>query len=316
MCRPTLATLLALLGLTAAYRASTAAEVQLERTTEGVRASIAGELFADYRVDLGPKPILWPLVGPDGVELTRAHPMREVAGEKQDHIHQRSCWFTHGSVNGVDFWSENPGHGSIKSTSIELESGPAGTILVTSNDWLGPDGQKICEDHRRIRFAADDERRFVDFDIRVQASAGSVTFGDTKEGSFGIRVPTAMDVDNKVNPGGKIVNSEGQTDEAAWGKPAKWVDYSGIVAEKPMGIAIFNHPTSFRYPTHWHVRPYGLFAANPFGLHDYHGTTTSEGEHTIPAGAEMRLRYRVVLHRGAADAEQLESLFAAYADEP
>jgi len=96
-----------------------------------------------------------------------------------------------------------------------------------------------------------------------------VTFGDTKEGSFGLRVNESMKVERKT--GGKIVSSEGLEDEKAWGKPAAWVDYYGPIQGETLGIAILNHPSSFRYPTHWHVRPYGLFAANPWGLHDFTG---------------------------------------------
>ena len=77
---------------------------------------------------------------------------------------------------------------------------------------------------------------------------------------FGLRVATSMDVTSKK--GGKIINAEGIENTPAWGKPSPWVDYTGPVGGKTVGVAIFNHPSSFRYPTTWHVRDYGLFAAN------------------------------------------------------
>ena len=104
---------------------------------------------------------------------------------------------------------------------------------------------------------------------RLTADADEVTFGDTKEGSFGLRIAESMRVDRKT--GGKIITSEGLEDDKAWGKPAAWVDYYGPVQGETLGIAILNHPSSFRYPTHWHVRTYGLFAANPFGGKDFSG---------------------------------------------
>src|SRR5690606_24989744 len=130
------------------------------------------------------------------------------------------------------------------------------------------------------------------------ASEGPLVFGDTKEGSFGVRVPTAMDVDRKQ--GGKITTSEGADDGAAWGKQASWVDYCGPVDGEVVGIAILNHPESFRYPTHWHVRTYGLFAANPFGIHDFTGAAAGAGNLELAAGESITLRYRVIFHKGDA----------------
>ena len=97
--------------------------------------------------------------------------------------------------------------------------------------------------------------------------------------------------------GGKIVNSDGLANIAAWGKPAAWVDYHGPVDDETLGVAILNHPSSFRFPSHWHVRTYGLFAANPFGLSDFTGGK-EKGQYTLPAGETMKLRYRVLLHKG------------------
>jgi hypothetical protein len=144
----------------------------------------------------------------------------------------------------------------------------------------------------------------------VNASPGDVTFGDTKEGAFGVRVAGTMDVKNKK--GGRIINSEGLTDGAAWGKASAWVDYQGPVGDETLGIAIINHPTSFRYPTTWHVRDYGLFAANPFGLHDFEPAKGQKGDHKISAGESMTLRYRVLLHRGDEKQGRVAESFAEY----
>jgi hypothetical protein len=152
----------------------------------------------------------------------------------------------------------------------------------------------------------------LDFDVTIQATAGPVTFGDTKEGMFGVRVASSMDVTRK--PGGQITNAEGQTDAAAWGQPSAWVDYTGPVEGKTLGIAILNHPESFRYPTTWHVRDYGLFAANPFGWRDF-GRKTA-GDYTIPAGQSIAFRYRVILHQGPTDPARLAAAFQGYAQPP
>lgn len=292
---------------------SSAAEVTVKQHDRGATVEIDGKLFTEYLIKTGPKPILWPIIGPTGVAMTRAYPMEKVEGEKQDHPHQRSLWFTHGDVNGVDFWSEIKGHGAIVHREfVEAKSlGDGAALIVTRNDWIGPDGKKQCEDERRLTFRAATDHRAIDFDITLKASDGPVIFGDTKEGTMGIRIPTVMDVNSKK--GGRIVTSEGLTDKAAWGKPAPWVDYHGPLEGELVGIAVMNHPSSFRYPTRWHVREYGLFAANPFGLKDFESNKTLDGSHTVPAGESITLRYRFVFHKGDEKASGIAKLFEQYA---
>jgi hypothetical protein len=148
--------------------------------------------------------------------------------------------------------------------------------------------------------------------VIVTAVADEVKFGDTKEGSFGLRIAESMRVDRKL--GGKIVTSEGLEDDKAWGQPAKWVDYYGPVQGEQLGIAILNHPSSFRYPTHWHVRTYGLFAANPWGLGDF-SKGKENGEHTMKKGESFKLGYRVIFHKGNEKDGKIAEAFAEYAKE-
>ncbi len=274
-----------------------------------IEVRVGGQTLMTYVPDDGPKPYYHPLIGPTGLPMTRAYPMAGVPGEKTDHPHQRSLWFAHGSVNGVDFWSEARGHGSIRETSRPVvQGGPDFGILRTTDDWLAADGKKVCEDERTVRISGRPGPRIIDFDVALKASEGPVTFGDTKEGMFGLRVATSMDVAGRR--GGKIVNAEGLTDGAAWGKASPWVDYSGPVEGKTVGIAILNHPESFRYPTTWHVRDYGLFAANPFGWKDF--GRAGSGGYILPQGRSIRFRYRVILHEGDAEAAGLPEAFEVY----
>jgi hypothetical protein len=305
-----------LAGPLAALNSSTGG-VMLKSEGDRVRVTLNGDaLLTEYRAADGPKPYFWPLIGPAGKPVTRAFPMDKVEGEDTDHNHQRSFWFTHGNVNDVDFWASDPlnrpspNFGSIKETSRAVASGPVVGVLKTTDDWLGPDGKRICQDERVVRFYNTTDTRIIDFDITIKATDGPVTFKDTKEGMFGLRVASSMDVKNKQ--GGKITNAEGITDTAAWGKASPWVDYTGPVDGQIVGIAILNHPSSFRYPTTWHVRDYGLFAANPFGWHDF-GMGKS-GEHTIPKGESITFRYRVLVHPGDTSAAHVADAFRAYAD--
>ncbi|MGD0900006.1 MAG: PmoA family protein [Thermoguttaceae bacterium] len=289
-----------------------AAEVTAERSENGVTVKIDGQLFTEYLVRSGTKPILWPILGPGGIPMTRTVPMEKGAGRTSDHPHHRSLWFTHGSVNGVDFWAESGAKvGSIEHREfVKVQSGPQ-AVIIARNDWLGPGRKRICKDERTLTFGTDGPTRWIDVAIVVTATDGPVTFGDTKEGSFGIRVPDTMRVDAKQ--GGRIVNSRGQTDTAAWGKPAEWVDYHGPVDGQTLGIAVLNHPTSFRFPTGWHVRTYGLFAANPFAQQSFQGKGESAEGYTLAAGKTLALRWRVLLHRGDEKEGKVAEAFAAYA---
>jgi len=305
--------------------ATGAAEVAVERTEGGAKVTIDGQPFGEYIIKSGHQPVIWPIVGPGGQAMTRSYPLGpKLDGETDDHPHHRSLWFNHGAVNKKDFWTEPEGRESPgKNTEIvhrefvepaEGAGAEKASRIVTRNDWTS-DGQKVCEDVRTIEFGADGNGRWIDFAVEVTASEGELVFGDTKEGAFGVRVPGTMAVDAKK--GGKIVNSRGQKDVVAWGQPAEWVNYTGPVEGKPAGIAIFDLPDSFRHPTRWHVRTYGLFAANPFGERDFSpGVDAPEhkqGEVKLAKGEKLRLHYRVLIHRGDLTTEQLKEAYERYA---
>jgi hypothetical protein len=299
--------------LLVAFAASArAANFELEKNDDGYTVKLDGKLLTRYVIKSGPKPIFWPVIGTNGNEVTRAYPMREGnPDERKDHIHHRSFWFTHGNVNGVDFWAETGKNGDIVHREFTKAQGGETAVIATRNDWLGPDGKKHCEDERTFTFGSDGQRWWVDCDITVTASDGPCTFGDTKEGSFGVRVAGTMKVDAKK--GGRLVNSDGLADLAAWGKPAVWVDYYGPVSGNVEGIAILNHPGSFRHPTTWHVRTYGLFCANPFGLRDFQKSKDIDGAHTIGKGETMVLRHRVLFHKGDEKEGKVAEMYAEYA---
>jgi hypothetical protein len=289
------------------------AEVTAERSEKGVVVKIDGQFFTEYLVHSGTKPVLWPVLGPTGKPMTRVFPMGKGIKEREDHPHQRSIWFTHGDVNGISFWHEMPGGGTIAHREfLKVESGPK-AVIVTRNDWIAPDGKKVCEDTRALAFGHDGDTRWIDFDVTLKASEGPVKFGDTKEGTMGVRVAETIKVDAKQ--GGRIVNSDGKIDKDAWGKPAAWVDYYGPVDGQTVGLAILNHPSSFRFPTCWHVRSYGLFAANPFGLHDFTGSKDVDGSYTLQAGSALTLRYRMLFHKGDEKQGQVAECFARYVKE-
>jgi hypothetical protein len=288
---------------------------QLSETGDRVTVKIDGQPFAEYVTKSNTRPILWPIFGPTGKRMTRDYPMVQGTKETSDHVHHRSLWFAHGNVNGIDFWDEKPEAGLTQGTIAhrkfaKIESG-ARALIVTENEWLGPAGKKVAEDERRLTFGTWGDSRWIDFDITVRASEVSLVFNDTKEGTFGVRVAEALRVLSKQ--GAVIVNSNGLTNDAAWGKPADWVDDHGTIDGDKLGVAIFNHPSSFRYPTGWHVRTYGLFAANPFAERAFGNKSANAVSYTLPKGEKLVLCYRVFLHPGDEKQGKVAEAFADYA---
>ena len=141
-----------------------------------------------------------------------------------------------------------------------------------------------------------------------------MVFGDTKEGSFALRLAPTLRLQGKV-AAGSAVNSAGQEDGAVWGKRAAWVAYNGPVGDEEFTVAIFDHPNNLRHPTWWHARNYGLFAANPFGIHDFDGEPAGTGDYELAPGEELVLRYSVLLLRGERTPAQLAALWDSYAHE-
>ena len=292
------------------------AGVTITREADQLRITVDGKPFSNYHFKNTPRPYLYPLLGPGGLHMTRHWPMKDMPNEEHDHPHHRSLWFAFGSLNGVDFWSEGAKAGkTIHQDFITIESGKKVGIIKSSNQWVALDGKKICSDVRTIRiYRTGSDERMLDFEITLRASEGDLTFGDTKEGMMSVRVAETMRVKGKVAQG-HIRNSEGVLDGATWGKRAKWCDYYGPVDGRTVGVAMFDHPSNPRYPTWWHVRDYGLFGANPFGLHDYEGKPPGTGDLKVPAGESITFNYRIILHEGDTDQAKVGEKFDAFIKE-
>jgi hypothetical protein len=260
------------------------------------------------------KPYLHPLRAATGTLVTRQFPMEKVEGETRDHPHHQGLWFSHGDVNGFDFWGNvrpGPKFGRIVVDKITRAEGGSKTgTIAFEGRWIDPTDKAILKETRRMTFSGDKETRVVDIDITLSALNGQVKFGDTKEGTFAIRIADAMTEKAK---GGVLTNAAGaQGMKSVWGKPSPWVDYSGNLGNEAVGITILDHPANPRHPTHWHARDYGLFAANIFGEHDFYNDKQRDGSLTVEPGKPVRFRYRVVIHPGDVNAAKAPQLFKEY----
>jgi len=304
------------------------AQVKITPGPEKVGVEINGQPFTDFYV-AGPdlmKPYLHPLRAATGTYVTRMWPMEDVAEEKntqKDHRHQRGLWFGHESVNGLDFWNNeavytSPNRGRIVLKKLgPVKSGKKEGSIAALFDWTNLAGDVQLTESRVMTFYAQPKLRTIDFDITLTA-VKPVTFGDSKDGVFGLRIRTVLQEEaqhnDKIAVTGHITNADGLVGEKeAWGKPSDWCDYSGEVNGEKVGIAIFDNPANPRHPVRWHVRGYGLFAANPFGLSVFTGDKSQNGEMKLAPGEKLRFRYRVVIHPGDVKTADVAGMWNKYA---
>jgi hypothetical protein len=275
------------------------------------------------------KPYFWPLNGPTGTPITRAWPMvTGQPGESTDHVHQKSVWFCHGDVipeslelkvksadkrvGGVDFWSEGAGHGKIVCTRVdEPKLDKNHGAVTTHNEWRAADGTTILHELRTIHLYDLGDAKLLVFDIDLRASVCPITFGDTKEGSFGIRI---NDLLREKGGKGKLENAEGKTGmKECWGQVSAWCDYSGPLDGKTVGLTLFADPAN-KYPTCWHARDYGLVAANPFGRSKsgFPGMKGKDDLVKLAKGEQLKLRYGLLIHSGDAKEGKVAEHFQTF----
>lgn len=303
------------------------AQVDIQRGQGQISVTIDGKPFTT--LFCGPetsKPYLHPLRSASGKIVTRHYPMENVPGETHDHPHHRGLWFGHGNVNGYDFWASEPSQHNGKNAKIVLKNvgraagGADSGLIETTFDWDDPEGKVLLTESRTMTFHADPAKRVIDFDITL-AAVENVTFGDTKEGTFAIRLAAALEEPNPEalptpKRTGLMVDSEGRRGEKqVWGHRASWVDYFGEIEGEKLGIAILDHPENPRHPTYWHSRSYGLFAANIFGWHDFLNDKTADGSMKLDPGHSIRFRYRVIIHPGDYQSAKIGAEYGKYASQ-
>jgi hypothetical protein len=261
-----------------------------------VELRLGGEPFARYR--FGPelaRPHFDALFGPGGRRVTRD------ARPGSDHPHHRGVWAGHRDVDGVDHWTEFAGHGRIVHRAFDAvdDSGFSERL-----DWLDPAGRPMLAETRTARVHQDGA---MDLDLRLQARDGAVTLRDTKDAALlAVRVAATMRA---------IENADGGRGEAeCWGRRAAWCDVSGPVDGAIVGVAALDHPSNPRHPPPWHVRDYGLLAANPFGLRALEvSSAPPDGSMRLEPGADLVFRYRLIVHAGDAAAARIADRYREYA---
>lgn len=304
---------------------------------------IGGKYFTSYNYSKNiDKPVLYPLQTASGLLVSRGFPLAPRAGERVDHPHHIGMWFNYGDVNGLDFWnnsyaipdSAKPKYGSIHHQQVvKTEGGKAsGTLVVTAN-WDDHKGKTLLKEDTRFVFSGDATHRIIDRITTLTAQKERVIFTDNKEGVLGIRVareleipaekaevftdaqgnPTKVAVLNNEGVTGNFLTSEGKTGNDAWGTRGKWCLMYGKKENQNISVAIIDHPSNPGYPTYWHARGYGLFAANTLGQDALSGGKEKLNLALEP-GKSATFRYRVIITNGTIPAKaDLDKIAASFA---
>lgn len=314
------------------------AQVTITQAPEQIAVEIDGKPFTVFYIggkDLN-RPYLHPLRSASGKIVNRSFPAGQLPGETTDHPHHAGLFYGHGDVNGFNYWAiQNVPTPPSKTDAtmgrivldrvLSVKSGKeSGTVDVVLT-WLKPDGKPLLTETRKMVFHAHPELRIIDLDFDF-AAVDKVVFRDTKEGTFAMRMATALeepplkpkpDAQKAGAPAiaktGTLVNAQGGEREAnVWGKRSEWVDYAGTLDGEKVGVVMMDHPGNPRHPTYWHSRGYGLHSINPFGVSDFLNDKTQNGSLTLAPGEHVRFRYRVVIHPGASRT-RLADLYRDYA---
>ena len=287
------------------------------------------------------KPVLYPVFSPNSTDITRGFPLNTKAGDPTDHPHHIGIWFNFENVNGLDFWNNSYAipaakkhlYGWIKTDKIiKTASGNKGVLAYHAN-WTNQKNEVLLEETTTFEFSANDRQRFIDRTTVLTANT-EVTFTDAKDGLLGIRlahelqIPTTKDekfTDDKGNvtlvkggtdkiANGNYLTSEGKEGDAAWSTRAKWCKVYGKMGNDSVTVTIIDHPKNVNYPTYWHARGYGLFAANPLGEKIFSEGKLAENLQ-LKKGQSVTFRYRVVVEDGntTTSPAQLDKLAAEFA---
>lgn len=326
--------------VSAPLRAASGVEIKVNEAAMRVDITIDGKPFTSY---IWPstlkKPVLYPLRTARGTLITRGFPLDPRKGERVDHPHHVGLWLNHGDVNGLDFWNNSdaipaaraPKMGTIYHRKIvDTKSGATQGEMTVETAWMTPDHTQLIKETTRFIFRGGADSRTIDRITTLTALDRKVVFKDSKEGMLGMRVTRALeqpaekaevftDGSGKATPvpvldntgvTGKYISSEGKVGDAVWSTRGKWTLLGGTIEGEPVTLAILDHPSNVGYPTHWHARGYGLFAANPLGDKEFNEPKAFN--YTLEPGQSVTFTYRVLILSAPPSAARIEREYQSF----
>lgn len=320
-------TLLLIAHLAIGQTAKNRVQLTHNEAAKSVSVTVDGKPFTAY-IYPGPtvlkKPVLYPIMSAGGNAITRGWPLDPRPGERVDHPHHVGMWFNYGDVNGHDFWNNSinvgPEHkgpfGTIVHTGVtSMKNGTGqGELTVTAN-WLDKDGAPMLQETTQYVFRAGAGTRTIDRITTLKALAKDVLFKDNKEGLIAVRlarqlehpstkaevftdakgVATAVPMLNNEGVTGRYVSSEGIVGDAVWGTRAKWVNLTGMINGESVSVVLLDHPRNAGYPTYWHARGYGLFAANSLAPSVFSNNKAPAMNELLAAGRSITFSHRLLI---------------------
>jgi hypothetical protein len=298
----------------------------LKSTTENkIDVFIGNKLFTSFLYpDSLEKPVLYPVHAANGTIITRGFPLNTQPGDPTDHPHHVGVWFTYENVNGFDFWNNSYAiptekkhlYGWIRTDKIlKISNGTKGIILYHAN-WTNQQKNILLEETTNLEFSGTEHQRIIDRTTVLTADT-TINLTDAKDGLYGIRLAHALQIpdnkdkefkDDKGNvtivkgvidsiANGNYLTSEGKQGDDAWSTRGRWCKVYGKMGNDSISIAIIDHPENPNYPTFWHARGYGLFAANPLGEKIFTNGKSSKNLQ-LQKGESVTFRYRLVIYEG------------------
>ena len=286
---------------------------------------IGKKLFTSFLYpDSLEKPVLYPIRAASGTMVTRGFPLDPLPNDPNDHPHHIGSWLNFENVNGLDFWNNSYAispdkkhlYGWIRTDRILETSGGAKGILSYHANWQNQSKEVLLEETTTFTFSGTARRRIVDR-VTILKANRDILFADAKDGLLGIRlahalqIPTGKDqkfTDDKGNTtivkggtdtiaNGDYVSSAGRQGDSVWSTRARWCKVFGKMGKDSVSVVIIDHPMNPNYPTFWHARGYGLFAANPLGEKIFTNDRSAKNLH-LNKGESVAFRYRIIVDEG------------------
>lgn len=291
-------------------------------TENKIDVKIGGKLFTSFLYpDSLEKAVLYPVYTASGTTVTRGFPLNPQPGDPTDHPHHIGIWFNFENVNGLDFWNNSYAipankkskYGWIKTDKIIETTSSNNGVLSYHANWMNINRKILAQENTRYVFSGTAHQRIIDRITTITADT-VLLFKDAKDGLLAIRVAHALQIatdkdqkftDDKGNvtivkggtdkiPNGNYVSSEGKIGDSVWSTRAAWCKMFGKINADSVSVIIIDHPKNPNYPTYWHARGYGLFAANPLGEKIFtNGTKTKNLQ--LQKGESVTFRYRIVI---------------------
>jgi hypothetical protein len=299
--------------------------VTKDATKQKVSITIGGKPFTEFIfTDTMEKPFLYPIYAPNGQTITRGFPWNPQPNDPVDHPHHIGLWFNYENVNGLDFWNNSfaipaakkKQYGWIRTEKVQTESGRQGKLVYSAN-WTNEAKDVLLKEETTYLFSVGPNgERIIDRNTKLTA-VQDVNMPDVKDGMLGLRVahelelPVKQTKEYKDDKGivtkvsatkdssvtGNYITSEGKQGDAAWATRGNWCMLYGKKGGDSISIVIVDHPENPGYPTYWHARNYGLFAANPLGQKVF-----SEGKKVLDfklaKGQSASFRHRIIIASG------------------